>query len=362
MRLFLPDDNGGLLPISYFHALARLGEEALVLIEPSRPFVSLGYFDSGDAVDREYCRAHDIPVMRRETGGGMVLLGPGQIFYTLVVKRPHAPIPNIVQDAYRHLSQAPVCVYSRLGIRTRLRPINDIVTAAGRKITGQGAGDINGHFCFVGSILLDFDCDLMHHIVRLPDQRLKETLRATLSSGMTSVLRETGRRPSADTVKQYLIEAFAPLVGGLETTVLPEHLLDAAHAVAGTLVASVDDDDTSPPRTLFKIQEGLYLCQRIIGTPHGPVAVSVTIRDDIVIAVHATSHPDGDAPPGLIHWIGQPFAAGALPLDDAAKRLQITPAALAVALFGAPPSAHVPAGVTEKLEPGTEGTHILRKP
>ncbi len=334
MRLLLPDDNGGLLPISYFHALARLGEEALVLIEPSQPFVSLGYFDPTEVVDRDYCRIHGIPVMRRETGGGMVLLGPGQVFYTLVVKRPHAPIPSVVQDAYRYLSQAPLAVYRRLGISTRFRPINDIVTTAGRKIAGQGAGDINGHFCFVGSILLDFDCDLMHRIVRLPDSRLKGTLRDTLSSAMTSVLRETGRKPSPGTVTQYLIEAFAPLVGGLEASSVPEHVAEAARAVAGTLVASVDEDDAPRAPTLFKVQEGLYLCQRIVDTPPGPLAVSIGIRDDMVISAHATCRQEGDASPYLASWIGRRFTAATLPLDKTAGQLRIAPATLAAALFG----------------------------
>ena len=202
MQLFEPPDNSGLLPIAYFHALARLGAEGLILIEPAQSFVSLGTFDdAATTVDRDYCRDHGIPVMRRETGGGMVLLGPGQVFYTLVLKRPHALVPSRVEEAYRHLSQAPVAVYRRFGVATRLRPINDIVTQTGRKIGGQGAGDIDGHFCFVGSILIDFDIDLMQRIVQLPDEGLRPALKAALEEGLTSLHTETGLRPSAHAVK-----------------------------------------------------------------------------------------------------------------------------------------------------------------
>ena len=361
VQFLLPDDNTGLLPISYFHALARLGEEGLILIEPDKPFVSLGYFDPEEVVDLDYCAAHDIPVMRRETGGGMVLLGPGQVFYTLVVKRPHPPVPSIVQDSYRHLSQAPIAVYQQMGIPARLRPVNDIVTGQGRKIGGQGAADINGHFCFVGSILLDFDCELMHHVVRLPHKRLKGALKNTLSANMTSIRRETGRHPDADHIKRLLADAFAPLVGGLEPAAISERLLRETRSVAVELAANVQTGEKAPPRPLFKIQEGLYLCQRLLETPAGDTALSVSIRDDIVTAVHATRHPDKDMSAALAGWIGRRFAADALPIEQAARALDLRPTTLRSALFPTG-STHVAPGVAEELEPRAEGARIRWKP
>ena len=40
-----------------FHALARMGIEALVLVSPKIPLVSIGYFqDAPQEVDLKYCR------------------------------------------------------------------------------------------------------------------------------------------------------------------------------------------------------------------------------------------------------------------------------------------------------------------
>jgi lipoate-protein ligase A len=315
VQLFEPPDNSGLLPIAYFHALARLGAEGLVLIEPARPFVSLGAFDdAATTVDRDYCRDHGIPVMRRETGGGMVLLGPGQVFYTLVLKRPHALVPSRVDEAYRHLSQAPIEVYRRFGVATRLRPINDIVTEAGRKIGGQGAGDIDGHFCFVGSILIDFDTDLMQHIVRLPDEGLRPALKAALEEGLSSIHAETGSRPSAQAVKAALAEAFAPLVGGLNPRPVSPCLLAKAREVARELgSAGVVDGDETRPRPLFKVHEGLYLCQRAIAAPGGIITVSLAIRDQRIAAVSLRPAP-GATGLDLSALIGRSFDREALAL------------------------------------------------
>ncbi len=286
MDLFEPADNSGILPITYFHALARLGGEGLILIEPAQSFVSLGAFDdAASCLDQDYCRAHGIPVMRRETGGGMVLLGPGQVFYTLVLKRPHATVPSRVDEAYRYLSRAPIAVYRQFGITTRLRPINDIVTGEGRKIGGQGAGDINGCFCFVGSILLDFDTELMHRVVKLPEEDLRAPLKATLDEGLTSIRAHTAGRPEPAAVKRALAQAFAPLLGGLTPRPVPACLLAKAHEVARELSDPqvVDSEDTKP-RPLFKVREGLYLCQRALATPAGRIIVSLTIQDDRIRA------------------------------------------------------------------------------
>ena len=314
MQLLQPADNTGILPIAYFHALAHLGEEGLILIEPAHTFVSLGFFDdAATTVNRDYCHKQDIPIMRRETGGGMVLLGPGQVFYTLVLKRPHASVPSRVDEAYQHLSKAPISVYQDLGITATLRPVNDIVTKGGRKIAGQGAGDINGHFCFVGSILLDFDIELMHRVVQLPNEDLRMPLKAALKDHLTSVTQETGARPTVEAVKRHLVQAFAPLVGGLSETDTPQRLLAKAREVAAELSApeTVFSDETEPA-ALFKVREGLYLCQRALKGAKGAILVSVTICEGHISAISVSGPGIPEGAPYLDRLIGLAFQAHTL--------------------------------------------------
>jgi len=336
VQLLQPKDNSGILPIAYFHALARLGEEGLILIEPAQSFVSLGFFDDTETtLDLDYCAKQNIPVMRRETGGGMVLLGPGQVFYMLVVKRPHHPIPSRVNDAYTYLSQAPIAAYRELGIDTKLRPINDIVTQAGRKIAGQGACDINGHFCFVGSILIDFDTELMHRVVKLPNAALRAPLKAALMHHMTSICRETGKRPTVDAVKQGLACAFAPLVDGLVPTEVSERLATVARETAIELSSpEALLSDQNPPRSLFKVREGLYLCQRALTTPGGEILLSLTIQDEHVESASATGPGITPGFPGLGGLVGQPFRPDVIRahLPDTAA-LGLGPDQLTAALF-----------------------------
>ena len=64
-----------------FHALARMGIEALVVVSPKTPLASIGYFqDAEQEVDLQYCKELGIPFMRREGGGGATYLDAHQIF------------------------------------------------------------------------------------------------------------------------------------------------------------------------------------------------------------------------------------------------------------------------------------------
>lgn len=261
LSLYRPEDASGILSIAYFHAMARLGVEGLVVIEPSAHFVSAGYFDNVPAIiDLDWCRAQGIPVMRREVGGGPVLLGPGQVFYNLVVKRAHNRVPAIVDRAYRHLSRAPIATYAKFGVPVHYQPINDLVTASGRKIAGQGAADIDGCFCYVGSILCRFDVETMAHVLRAPDAGFRGRLHDQMDRNLTWLDRETGGAVDREQVATTLIADFRDLLGPLEEQLLPQAVVDLAHELALSL-ASEETLALEHRRRheAIKIREGVYL-------------------------------------------------------------------------------------------------------
>lgn len=58
-----------------YHALPRLGMEGLILLAPAEPYVCIGYHQDANAeLDLEYCCQREIPIFRREVGGGAVYL------------------------------------------------------------------------------------------------------------------------------------------------------------------------------------------------------------------------------------------------------------------------------------------------
>lgn len=262
LPLYTPEHRDGILPIAYFHALARLGFEGLVIVEPARHFMSIGAFgDATKVIDLAYCRDTGIPVMRREVGGGAVLLGPGQVFYNLVVRRDARRVPRKIEDAYRVLSQAPVGVYADVGITARYRPVNDLVTESEKKIAGQGAGDIGECFCFVGSILNRFDVALMARALRIDDEAVRARVRTAMDANMSWIERERGAPAAPELIAASLARRFGEIIPLATTaTPLPAAVMALARTLAHELTgADALQLDAGRAYDAVKIREGVYV-------------------------------------------------------------------------------------------------------
>ena len=287
LSLYLPEDRSGILPLAYFHALARLGLDGLVLIEPADTFVSVGYFDdTASVLDLDRCRDLGLPVARREVGGGPVLLGPGQVFYHLILPRDHPALPARLEDVYQAFSEPVLRVYRRFGVEATFRPVNDLVAADGRKITGQGAADIGERFCFVGAVLRHFDSRLMAQVLRVPDEKLRGRLHATLEGNISSIAAATGTTPSSAEVIAALATELAETLGPLTRCELPAEARDLSSRLALELQ---DPTTLFAPRTRqhaeVKIREGVVVRHGLHKAPGGLLRTSVTVAEGVIVDV-----------------------------------------------------------------------------
>ena len=210
-----------------FHALARMGIESLVIVSPKIPLVSIGYFqDAEQEVDLKYCRESGIPFMRREVGGGATYLDENQIFYQLIWKKDNQKFPRAIDEIYPWFSQAPVETYRAFGIEAEFRVVNDIITKAGRKIAGEGGGNIGDCMVFVGGILLDFDYQAMSRILKVPDEKFRGKVHKTMEENLTTMKKELGVTPPREEVVSVLREKFEKTVGKLTPASLNPEILE----------------------------------------------------------------------------------------------------------------------------------------
>jgi lipoate-protein ligase A len=209
------------------HALARMGIEALVIVSPKIHLVSIGYFqDAEQEVDLQHCRESGIPFMRREVGGGATYLDENQVFYQLIWKKDNPKFPKAIQEIYSWFSEAPVETYRTFGIQAAFRPVNDIITSAGRKIAGEGGGNIGDCMVFVGGILIDFDYQAMSRILKVPNEKFRDKVYKTMGENLTTMRRELGVTPSREEVVSVLKEKFEKMVGKLTPTSLNPKILE----------------------------------------------------------------------------------------------------------------------------------------
>jgi len=260
MKIYRAGEQENLRSITLFHAMARLGMEGLIITTPTDTYVSVGYFDKTDEIiDLQKCRELNIPVIRREVGGGAVLLHPHQVFYQLILKKSRVPFKVI--DAYKHFSQAVIRAYERLGVEVEYRPINDIVVKRNKKkISGQGAADIGEMFVFVGGILLRFNTELMSKLFKVPEEKFRDKLYKSLEENLSWVERETGRLPSYEEVEEALVEEFSKLVPFEGEAEIPKEAYELADKLKEEFTSQeVLLEETGRKHRAIKLREGVYL-------------------------------------------------------------------------------------------------------
>jgi len=232
MYLFHLDRMPGYLSMLLFHELAREDVEALVIVSPAKPMISIGYFqDAQQEVNLEYLREHQLPLFRREVGGGTVYLDQNQIFYQVIYGKDYARLPQSVQEAYQVLSEPPVRAHGRFGIQAQFREVNDLITKEGRKIGGEGGANIANSLVFVGSMMMDFDYRTMANVAKIPDEKWRDKVFQSIEENVTTMKRELGALPDRYDVQRVLIEEFEKVLGPLERAPMPAWVVKRAQAL-----------------------------------------------------------------------------------------------------------------------------------
>lgn len=106
----------------------------------------------GKEVNVEEAKRRAVPIVRRQGGGGaMYLTANGEITWQIVA--PDSSFPREVKEIYREVCGTVVRGLETLGIAARHRPINDVVTTEGKKLSGSTVQKKAG-VIYVGGTLL----------------------------------------------------------------------------------------------------------------------------------------------------------------------------------------------------------------
>lgn len=272
-----------------YHAFPRLGMEGLILLAPAEPYVCIGYHqDAEQEVDLAYCRELGIPVFRREVGGGAVYLDGQQLFYQLIIHRDNPLVPRDRAEFYRTFLAPVVQSYRDLKVQAQFRPVNDIVTDAGRKISGNGAADIDNHAILVGNLIADFDYETMARVLRVPDVKFRDKVYKSLRENLGTLRRELGQVPAWETMVSTLVRNFESVLGPLTPAELPQAVHDKATELAQ--IYNSEDWLLAPRRRSrqerkVKIAEGVEVVQRMHKAPGGLIRTTVEMWHEKIAAV-----------------------------------------------------------------------------
>ena len=172
---------------AFYHGLAAAqaaSERPLVVwVRSSATHISLGAHQDAAlelTLDAEG-RAGGLPVVRRETGGGTVVVDPGQWVYAFIVPRHwHRGPPQALFSA---LLPVVAATYKRLGLAVERRRLNDLWHGQ-QKVAGTGMATIGRAHVLVGSFMPRFPAADFAAAVRCPS----EAFRGFLEQGLRSAV------------------------------------------------------------------------------------------------------------------------------------------------------------------------------
>jgi lipoate-protein ligase A len=161
--------------IAFDEALWSMAEkkdagEYLRFWESSRIFIVMGRIGRAEIdVNSVNAQKDNITVLRRSSGGGTVVQGPGCLNYTLVLSKQKHPEINDLRRSYEWISAKVIEALRLQGLEAYFRPTSDMATGAQEKKFSGNAQRRGKHYILHhGTILYNFDLSLISRYLNIP--------------------------------------------------------------------------------------------------------------------------------------------------------------------------------------------------
>jgi lipoate-protein ligase A len=194
---------------SLWHGIASAmrSEDPLTLsfCQPNEPYVCLGFHRQLGEVDLDSCRRLELPIIRRQIGGGPVLIDDDQLFFQITMPAARAPLR--VDRLYGRLLAPAVEAFQSLGVDARLRGVNEIAIGD-RRLSGTGAGRIGEAVTVVGNIIFRFDHERMSEVLALPSDSMRSECARLMGKHVASLYGHRLATASLIEAKSAWVEAY----------------------------------------------------------------------------------------------------------------------------------------------------------
>jgi lipoate-protein ligase A len=154
--------------LTFDDRLLAEGCETLRFWESPAYFVVLGRSGTvEEEVNVSACKAAGIPVLRRSSGGGTVLQGPGCLNYSLVLSLADRPALLNVPNSYSTTLTQIAGAINLAGLEVR----SSDILLDGKKVSGNAQRRTKGWLLHHGTILYGLDISLMERVLLEPKKR-----------------------------------------------------------------------------------------------------------------------------------------------------------------------------------------------
>jgi len=156
----------------------EIAQDVLRLWEPSNYFVVLGRSSLLEKeVDLEACRRDRVPVLRRGSGGGTIVAGPGCLMFAVVLSYDTAPQLRAVDVAHDFVLGKIAAALTKSSIAATRAGISDLILQAppsatdSRKFSGNALRCKRNHMLYHGTLMYDFALDRIGRWLGTPQRQ-----------------------------------------------------------------------------------------------------------------------------------------------------------------------------------------------
>ena len=174
LDLTLPDPASNLAcdeALIEFFESSDAADGLLRIWESENHFVVLGRSNRIDSeVNVATCEFEKVPILRRLSGGGTVLQGPGCLNYTLIL-RNHIDVPVEIGESFQFvLEHHKRCIQQMTGSHVAIDGVSDLVIE-GRKFSGNAQYRKRRFALLHGTFLLNLNLAMIDRILRIPSKQ-----------------------------------------------------------------------------------------------------------------------------------------------------------------------------------------------
>ena len=247
-----------------------------------RPCALIGRFQRlDDEVNVDYCSQIGLPINRRPTGGGSIIMGPDQLGVAFIVPAKWHRDKGSAAELMRRTAEGIVIGLRSFGIEAIYSGKNDL-TVAGRKLAGLGLYIAEtGTRLFHASILVDLDVDYMLRVLKTPFSKLADKGFRNVTDSISTVRRECDTDVSMDAVKDAIIEGYRQHLG---LKVVNGDLSEEEKCIAQELKASKYANDDWIYQSASAVRDRVGYCQS--STDRGSLHVRAIVAGRTIKSIY----------------------------------------------------------------------------
>jgi lipoate-protein ligase A len=168
-----PEENLALDELLLSRAEAGEIGETLRFWESPKYFIALGRASAiNDDVNIEKCINDDIRVVRRVSGGGTVLQGPGCMNFSMVLSIDRDEMTRTVSRSYRYILDKVAEGFRNDGQDVKFHPVSDLALGD-KKFSGNAQARKKKYFLHHGTVMYFFEIDRMGGYLKHPKDEPK---------------------------------------------------------------------------------------------------------------------------------------------------------------------------------------------